>query len=528
MADGRYPKPDLPNDAATSATIPIVPIARIVTAIDHEDRRQRSRSKESTIHNRANAERQEVMRPLLGNLLVSRTHLSALFVGLVALSTGLSDRLLAEDLATHRVIGTAGCTATSCHGGRSLIGGEATAWLTRDPAHRRAYDVLFNETSQRMAKQLGLKAAHTEARCLACHSTEASQPGVTHGERFAVEFGVGCESCHGAAGAWVAKHTERSWRTQSADSKSSLGFRDLRSLTVRAETCVACHVGSPRATVDHDLIAAGHPRLAFEMSAYHDLLPKHWDAAAEQRRDPAQQVRLWAIGHGFSAKAMSDISVARAEAAIKAGAKHVTPDLAEFDCQACHHDLTEPTRGRPTLRTSLGSPRWGSWTVAPARIALRQSRSTFQSDGTAADASLERLLGLMQQSRIGTAPADTLLTTARQSSRELSTWAQSLDDSSTDAIQSQRLLRHLLANESAGDWSPTWDGQSQRYLAIVAVAQSTRQITGREAFAPAGVAEVLPMLRKQLSYPRGYNTPRGFSASDVDRLLIELRTHSTQ
>ena len=119
---------------------------------------------------------------------MSHTRIFILLLGLIAFSGGLPVRLLAEDLATHRVIGTAGCTAASCHGGRSLIGGEASAWLVRDTAHRRAFDVLFNETSQRMAKQLGLKAAHTEARCLACHSTEASQPGVTHGERFAVEL----------------------------------------------------------------------------------------------------------------------------------------------------------------------------------------------------------------------------------------------------------------------------------------------------------------------------------------------------
>ena len=459
------------------------------------------------------------MRPLLGNLLVSRTHLSALFVGLVALSTGLPDRLLADDLPTHRVIGTAGCTAASCHGGRSLIGGEASAWLARDAAHRRAFDVLFNETSLRMAKQLGLKAAHAEARCLACHSTAASQPGVVHGERFAVEFGVGCESCHGEAGDWIAKHTERSWRSLSADSKSSLGFRDLHSLTVRAEACAACHVGSPRATVDHDLIAAGHPRLAFEMSAYHDLLPKHWDAAAELRRDPAQQVRLWAIGHAISAKAMSDISVARADFAIKTGATRVIPDLAEFDCQACHHDLAEPTHGRPTLRRPLGAPRWGSWNVAPARVAAWQSQSAFGKDGTNADASLERILNLMEQSRLGAAPADVLLTTARQSSRELAAWSRSLDFATTDADQSQQLLQHLLSVESDREWLPTWEGQTQRYLAIVAVNQSLSRVTDRKVVPLDGLARV----SKRLQFPVDYATPRGLTADDLQDLFRGLR-----
>jgi hypothetical protein len=438
---------------------------------------------------------------------------------IAAATTGVS----AQEVATHRIVGVAGCTATSCHGGKSLIGGEASAWLARDVAHRRAYDVLFNDTSLRMAKQLGLKAAHTEARCLACHSTEAAHPGGEKGERFAVEFGVGCESCHGAAGTWIARHTERSWHSRSPDSKSALGFRDLRSLTVRAESCVACHVGSPRATVDHDLIAAGHPRLTFEMSAYHELLPKHWNAAAERQRDPAQELRLWMIGHGVSAKAMSDISVARAESAIASGAKQVTPDLAEFDCHACHHDLAEPTRGRPTLRDPLGSPRWGSWLMAPARIVARQSQESFGQDGSAADMSLSKLLHLVNQSRLGTTPADALFATSRQTSRNLAEWSRSLEFVSVDPAQSSQLLHRLLAAESDREWLPTWDGQAQRYLAVVTVAQSSRRVTGHEPFLSAGRVETLANLRRQLSYPPHYNTPLGFRSSDIDPLWRDLR-----
>lgn len=444
-------------------------------------------------------------------------------VCLAALVASLPSRSLADDSAIHRVVGVAGCTAASCHGGKSLIGGEASAWLARDVAHRRAFDVLFNETSVRMAQQLGLKAAHTDTRCLACHSTTASLHGVEHGERFAVEYGVGCESCHGAAGTWIARHTERSWRSLSVDSKSALGFRDLRSLTVRAESCVACHVGSPKATVDHDLIAAGHPRLTFEMSAYHAMLPKHWDSAAELQRDPVQELRLWMIGHGVSAKAMSEIAVARAESAIASGAKQATPDLAEFDCHACHHDLAEPTRGRPTLSNPLGMPRWGSWTTAPARIAARNSQATFAQDGTAADASLSKLLKLVNQSRLGTTSADALLPAARQSSHDLAAWSRSLEFTSADPGQTSQLLHRLLAIESDAEWLPTWDGQAQRYLAIVAAAQSSRRATGRESFSQVGREETLAKLLRQLSYPPHYNTPLNFRLSDVEPLLRDLR-----
>lgn len=453
---------------------------------------------------------------------------SLILLGLPVLLGGLPSRLLANDAAVHRVVGVAGCTAASCHGGKSLVGGEATAWLTRDVAHRRAYDVLFNETSVRMAKQLGLKAAHTEARCLACHSTEAAHHGGVKGERFAVEFGVGCESCHGAAGAWVTRHTERSWRSLSSAQKSEFGFRDLKLLNARAEKCVACHVGSPQATVDHDLIAAGHPRLAFEMSAYHALLPKHWDAAVELQRDPTQELRLWAIGHATSAKALSDVAVARAEAAIKTGSKHVVPDLAEFDCHACHHDLAEPTRGRPTLRDSLGSPRWGSWSVPSARFAARESQRLFGREGAAAESSLGQLVKLMQQSRLGIAPAEQLSPIARKASTDLADWSHWLEKSETGEPQMSQLLHRLVASETDFEWLPTWDGQTQRYLGIVATSRSLHTTTGRAPFSFASDADVLAKFRRHLAYPVGYDTPRGFDPATVERIVPELRQSLTR
>lgn len=435
-------------------------------------------------------------------------------------------RLSAEEPASHRVIGVAGCTAASCHGGKSLAGGEATAWLARDVSHRQAFDVLFNETSVRMAKQLGLKAAHTEARCLACHSTETAHFGGAKGERFAAEFGVGCESCHGAAGAWVTRHTERTWRSLSIPQKAAFGFHDLRPVSARVEKCAECHVGSPRATVDHDLIAAGHPRLAFEMSAYHALLPKHWDAAAEVQRDPTQELRLWVIGHAVSAKAISDIAFARAEAAIKSGAKYVTSDLAEFDCHACHHDLAEPSRGRPTLRDSLGSPRWGAWSIPPARFVARESQRLFGRDGAAVESSLGHLAKLMQQSRLGIAPAEQLAPTTRQTSADLADWFRGLESTETNATAMRQLLHRMVAADSDSEWLPTWDGQSQRYLGIVATSRSLRVTTGHEPFATN--ADVLANVRRQLAYPIGYDTPRSFEPTAVDRLVQELRQHLTR
>ena len=418
----------------------------------------------------------------------------------------------------HRLVGVAGCNAVSCHGGRSLVGGEASAWQARDVFHRRAYEVLFNDVALAMAKKLDLKqGAHKEARCLACHSS-AREPNAVHGERFAIEFGIGCESCHGPAGDWIAKHTTRTWKSLSDAQKSALGFRDLRPLTARTETCVACHIGSPAATVDHDLIAAGHPRLAFEMSSYHALLPRHWSSAAEVQDDPGQDVRLWAIGQVASAKAMSDVAAHRAKQATLEKSNIVLPDFAEFDCIACHHDLAELKPGRPTRPSPLGVPRWGSWSVPPARFLARESQG-----GTAASDSLKKLVALMDQSRLRAANADELAKVAQQSSDHLGTWLHSLESSRYDAGKATHLLHRVISTETDADWLPTWDGQMQRYLATAAASQSIQRLTGRDPFARSSGSPALAIFPQRLKYEPGYATPHGFDPLEVDQLLVALR-----
>ena len=125
----------------------------------------------------------------------------------------------------------------------------------------------------------------------------------------------------------------------------------------------------------------------------------------------------------------------------------------------------------------------------------------------------------MQQSRLGTAPAETLLTTAQQSSRDLAAWSRSIEFAPTDVARSQQLLRRLLADESAAEWLPNWDGQTQRYLAIVAVNQTLSDANSRTSIPPDSLAAI----PKRLRFPINYATPREFSASDLQSLFGKLR-----
>ena len=58
------------------------------------------------------------------------------------------------------------------------------------------------------------------------------------------------------------------WKDRSAEAKAALGFVDTHNLLKGGKACAACHIGDSSKEVNHDLVAAGHPRLAFEYSAF--------------------------------------------------------------------------------------------------------------------------------------------------------------------------------------------------------------------------------------------------------------------
>jgi hypothetical protein len=93
-----------------------------------------------------------------------------------------------------------------------------------------------------------------------------------------------------------------------------------------------------RQIVDHELIAAGHPRLEFEFSAYLANLPKHWSQPMDQMRHAEVNgtsatistfhFDAWVVGQETRAQ--------QTKALIRSGG---SVDFAQLDCFACHHDL---------------------------------------------------------------------------------------------------------------------------------------------------------------------------------------------
>ena len=175
--------------------------------------------------------------------------------------------------APWRLVGVGSCTAAGCHGGGHadrVIGSEYNVWISQDP-HARAYSVLFDERSLRMVRQLNKLpadapvAAHEEPRCLACHSQiDPNDPDLRPRNRQRRRrLRIVSRPGEGLAGGSLRRRTGR--RRLSAEQRQALGMWDTDSLLNRTQICTRCHVGGPGRDVNHDLIAAGHPRLEFEI-----------------------------------------------------------------------------------------------------------------------------------------------------------------------------------------------------------------------------------------------------------------------
>jgi len=73
-------------------------------------------------------------------------------------------------------------------------------------------------------------------------------------------------------------------------------MRNLRDLAVRSHTCLNCHVGTEEKSVDHQMIAAGHPDLTFELNLFSAVMPRHWNESDEVAWFGTKE---WAVGQGM-------------------------------------------------------------------------------------------------------------------------------------------------------------------------------------------------------------------------------------
>ena len=253
--------------------------------------------------------------------------------------------------------GVASCAGSTCHGraegnGAVVRQDEIATWQepsSASGAHSRAYAVLAGRRGQQIASSLGLGPATQAKECLGCHATFA--PTSQRGARFQLSDGVGCESCHGPAEGWLASHYAR---PATHASNVADGLTPLENPQVRANVCLDCHYGSTKAGqfVTHSMMAAGHPRVSFELDLF-SALQQHHDidadyASRKRRPDP---VRFWAVGQAEAVKRSTALF-----AQPKFGMEGAFPQYYFFDCHSCHRQIQDSSQRRLTFEENPERP----------------------------------------------------------------------------------------------------------------------------------------------------------------------------
>src|SRR5271155_1749594 len=281
-----------------------------------------------------------------------------------------------------KYIGPGSCAATSCHGsikpiaGSRILQNEYSTWIIKDK-HSHAYQALTGDIGERMASILKLGAKAEEApKCLACHALDTT-PG-QRGRPFEISEGVSCESCHGPASAWLGPHTTRDWPHEKS---VALGMKDTRSIIRRSNLCLECHLGTKEKFVDHEMIAAGHPDLYFELDSFSAVMPRHWKVPRESAPGKPLEdsawigVRDWSTGQAVQLRASLQRLAWRARNE-RYDKKDIWPEYAELSCFACHHSLGpakdswRQEHGYEGRRP--GDPAWNSSRYAVFRLLAKQ------------------------------------------------------------------------------------------------------------------------------------------------------------
>ena len=273
----------------------------------------------------------------------------AIAVGLMQSNTPA--RAALPNDTTH--LGVASCAGSTCHGrsqpdGKIVRQDEIMRWQEPSSpggAHSRAYAILGQERSQIIARRLGIGPATSAPMCLGCHA----EPAATRGPKFQISDGVGCEACHGGSANWIDVH-------KAGNRKASLaaGLVPLDNPSVRASVCLDCHFGSSDGGqfVTHRIMAAGHPRIAFELDLFSTLQTHHnEDVDYVQRKGRTNGVRVWAVGQAMALeRALSLYSNPGL------GTEGAFPEFYFFDCHSCHRRIYDDQKFTPTTLDNPGRP----------------------------------------------------------------------------------------------------------------------------------------------------------------------------
>jgi hypothetical protein len=346
---------------------------------------------------------------------------------------------------------------------------EFTRW--KEDKHSQAYLALTQPRGQAMAEILKYDVK-IDKRCLNCHA--ANVPQRERRNDFEIADGVSCDACHGPSSQWIVPHADKRWRTTSREDKMSLGMHDVRDPVVLSRLCVSCHVGSPAEgkVVMHDMYAAGHPPLpSIEIATFCEKMPRHWRHLHDKSPDiqrllrtayhlpdsELERTKLTMLGAVVSFQASLKLLAAQDEA-------NPSPELANYNCYACHHELKSPSwRQQAGYPGPPGRPRMHDWPTALLRDLVRQLDDKAMEK--AYDEGLRELQRAFGVRPFGDVPK--IVAAAKRMDQWCERLLERLRKETCDAAVGRRLVHRLCAVEAGkvGDY----DSARQRAWAIQAI-----------------------------------------------------------
>ena len=399
-----------------------------------------------------------------------------------------------KPVAAGKYNGPGGCAASSCHGSvqpkttTPIFQNEYTIWIAQDK-HARAFSVLQNNVSQRIGKILNIGPPAQAPKCLACHVLYV--PPEQQAQTFEPGDGVSCENCHGPASGWLGPHTTKNWPHQKS---VQLGMYDTRNLEKRTTKCLTCHLGTTEKFVDHEMIAAGHPDLTFELGLFTSVMPAHWKMP--EQGNPWRQVQAWGVGQAVQLRESLNRLARRANGP-------VWPEYAELDCFACHHSLTRPEdswrqeRGYAGRRP--GNPPWNESRVVVFRDLVEEI-----SPGASKQLNDEvsQLAGLMNQLN---GNREQIAASAARASAWADQIMKQVDGQGFDSALTLRLMRRV-----AGD-GPAISIEGERSAEQAAMTLDSLFRAYNQNAKPANGTELRSAINglfAQLQDPSAYSAPR--------------------
>jgi hypothetical protein len=262
-------------------------------------------------------------------------------------------------------MGVSSCSSSVCHGAVTpsntydVLLNEYVTWSHED-AHSKAFASLRSLKSRQIASRLGIGDPTQARECLDCHSDNV--PTKQRGAKFSLTDGVGCEACHGGSEYWLATHTSKHSSYRDNVTHGMFPTADLRQ---RTQLCLSCHYGTAEKFATHGMMAAGHPRLSFEMDTFLALQPPHYriDEDYKRRKPTFSSTQNWSYGQ--LAAALREMDTLQGPRLNNGTA---FPELALFNCYGCH--MSSMRRTDWTHRLLEGGAEPGSVPISDGHLVM--------------------------------------------------------------------------------------------------------------------------------------------------------------